>query len=69
MKRPQNARYSLLHPLELVYTPWQSISIDFIVELLLSKGYAQIWVVVDYFIKLTHFILIKDNVKKAPDLA
>jgi hypothetical protein len=41
---------------------------DFIVELPLLKGCSQIWVVVDHFTKMVHFIPIKDDVKKVQDL-
>jgi transposase InsO family protein len=69
VKRPRHARYGLLHPLELAFAPWQSVSMDFIVELPLSKGCSQIWVIVDRFTKMAHFIPLKDDAKKAPDLA
>jgi hypothetical protein len=42
---------------------------DFIVELPVLKGYSQIWIVFDRFTKIAHFILIKDESQKAPDLA
>jgi transposase InsO family protein len=55
-KSPRHARYGLLHPLELTYTPWQSISMDFITQLPISEGNTSIWVVVDRFSKMAHFI-------------
>jgi hypothetical protein len=64
MKRTRHATYGLLHPLEYAYAPWQSISMDFIVELLISMCCSQIWIVVNYFTKITHFIPIKDNIKR-----
>ena len=39
--------YGLSFPLELPYTPWQSIALDFITELPLSEGCNQLWVVID----------------------
>jgi hypothetical protein len=53
--------YGLLQPLELVYTPWLSIPIDFIVGLPLSDGCNQLWVIIDCITKMAHFILIKKN--------
>jgi hypothetical protein len=68
-KTPRHARYGLLHPLELAFTPWESISMDFITELPISNGCTQIWVIVDRFTKMSHFIALRDNEKKAEDLA
>ena len=68
-KTPRHARYGLLHPLELAYTPWESISMDFITELPESNGCTQIWVIVDRFTKMAHFIALRDDAKKAEDLA
>src|SRR3954447_7303630 len=48
--------YGLLQPLEAAYSPWTSISIDFIIELPRSDDYTQVWVVVDRFTKMAHFI-------------
>jgi hypothetical protein len=58
-KSPRHARYGLLQPLELAYTPWSSISMDFIIELPESNGYSSIWVIVDRFTKMAHFIPLK----------
>jgi hypothetical protein len=69
MKCLRHARYGLHHPLELAIAPWQSLSIDFTVDLPLSKGCAQIWVIVDRFTKIAHFIPLKDEAKKTPHLA
>lgn len=69
VKAPRHGRYGLLHPLELPYAPWQSISMDFIVELPLSEGHSQIWVIVDRFTKMAHFIPLLDNQKTAKTLA
>src|SRR2546429_6475915 len=38
------------------YAPWTSIFMDFITELPESAGFTQIWVVVDRFTKMAHFI-------------
>jgi hypothetical protein len=47
----------LLHPLTVPSHPWESISMDFIVELPKTvHGYDAVFTVVDRFSKLTHFI-------------
>jgi len=55
-KVPRHQPYGLSSPLELPYTPWQSIAIDFITELLVSEGCDQLWVIIDRFTKMRHFI-------------
>jgi hypothetical protein len=60
--------YELLQLLELAYTPWSSIISDVITDLPLSDGCNQLWVIIDYFIKLAHFILLKENEKRAENL-
>jgi len=61
--------YGLLNPLELPYAPWQSIVMDFITDLPLSEGCEQLWVVIDRFTKMAHFIALPTNGKTASDLA
>jgi transposase InsO family protein len=48
--------FGLLQPLPILDGPWKSISIDFITDLPLSKGFDAILTVVDRFTKMTHFI-------------
>jgi len=55
--------------LELPYAPWQLIAMDFIVELLLSMNCNQLWVIIDRFTKMAHFILLEKEKTIAPDLA
>jgi hypothetical protein len=60
--------YGLLSPLELLYAPWISIAIDFIIDLLLSENYDQLWVIVDRFTNMAHFIPLKKDQKTAEHL-
>ena len=60
-KSRRHSKYALLQPLEVPYTPWKSISVDFIVALPESEGYTQIMVVVDRFTKMAHFVLLAEN--------
>ena len=55
-------RYGQLEPLEVPYQPWSSISMDWIIDLLESHGYTQIWVIVDRFTKMAHLILLLKKV-------
>jgi len=48
--------FGLLEPLEVPMGPWTAISVDLIVGLPKSNGYTKIWVIVDRFSKMTHFI-------------
>jgi hypothetical protein len=68
-KYPRYARYGLLHLLELPYVPWQSIAIDFITNLRSSNGCVEIWVIIDKFTKIAHFIPLKKDKTTAEDLA
>jgi hypothetical protein len=66
---PKHARYGLLSHLELTYAPWQSISMDFIVDLPMSQGHTQNCVIVDCFTKMADLIPVKDNAKWSKGLA
>jgi hypothetical protein len=65
----RHVRYSLRSPLELVYILWQSISIEFIVNLRKSNRYTQIWVIVDHFTMIAHLISLKDEAKRSKNTA
>jgi len=52
----RHKKYGLLEPLEVPMRPWTAISMDFIVGLPKSEGYTKIWVIVDRFSKMAHFI-------------
>ena len=68
-KASRRQPYGLTSPLELPYAPWQSIAMDFITELPLSEGCDQLWVVIDRFTKMAHFLPLKKEKKTATDLA
>ena len=61
--------YRLVSPLELPYAPWQTIAMDFVTELPVSEGCDQLWVVIDRFTKMAHFLPLPQNGKTAVDLA
>jgi len=65
-KASRHQPYRLSSPLELPYTPWQSIAMDFITDLPLSNGCNQLWVVIDRFTMMAHFVPRKE--KTAADL-
>jgi len=66
-KTARHQPYGLSSPLELPYAPWQSIAMDFITELPLSEGCDQLWVIIDRFTKMAHFLPLKE--RTAADLA
>ena len=68
-KVQRHKQYGLLSPLELPYVPWQSIVMGFITDLPLSNGCTELWVVIDRFTKMAHFISLKDNAKTTVNLA
>ena len=68
-KSQRHRRYGLLSPLELPYAPWQSIAMDFITDLPRSNDCTELWVVIDRFSKMAHFIPLEENKKTAEDLA
>jgi len=68
-KTARHHPYGLTLPLKLPYAPWQSIAMDFITELPLSEECDQLWVVIDRFTKMAHFLPLGKNRKTAKDLA
>jgi hypothetical protein len=62
-KSPRHRQFGLLQPLDLPFAPWDSIGMDFITTLPSSKGYTSIWVIIDRFTKMAHFIPIKKGMK------
>ena len=70
-KATHHKSYGLLSPLETPYAPWTSISWDFITGLPESgdEKYCSVWVVVDRFTKMAHFIPPQSNKLGAKELA
>jgi len=66
-KASRHQPYGLSSPLELPYAPWQSIAMDFITDLPTSEGCDQLWVIIDRFTKMAHFLPLKE--KTAANLA
>ena len=58
-------RHGTLHPLELSYSPWDSISMDFNTHLPVSEDCSTVWVIVDHYTKMAHFVPIKNAQKTA----
>jgi hypothetical protein len=55
-KTSRHTPYGELHPFPIPARPWQSVSIDFIMELPPSSGYNAIFVYIDRLTKMVHFI-------------
>jgi len=68
-KAARHSPYGLSSPLELPYAPWQSIAMDFITELPISDECDQLWVVIDRFTKMAHFLALRREGKTAAGLA
>jgi len=66
-KAARHQPYGMSSPLELPYAPWTSIAMDFITELPISEDCDQLWVIVDRFTKIAHFVPLRE--KTAADLA
>ena len=61
-KTPRHRRHGQLQPLPIPEGPWESVSMDFIVELPPSQGYDGIYVCVDRFTKMAHFVPTSSNI-------
>ena len=61
-KVPRHKPYALLKQLPIPSKPWNSISMDFIEQLLASSGHTTILVVVDYLFKQCIFISTDDTI-------
>ena len=51
-----------LRPNKVLERPWQHISVDFIIKLLVSKGYDSILVVCDRFSKMLYFVTTTEKI-------
>ena len=67
-KATRHKKYGLLGPLDIPNRPWDDISMDFIVGLTESSRHMKIWVVVDWFSKMAHFIPLSTD-KPIKDIA
>jgi len=50
-----------LRPNKVPEKPWQHISVDFIMKLLMSKGHNSILVVYDRFLKMFYFVVMTEK--------
>ena len=63
-KTPRHKKHGRLQPFDIPYRPWEHISMDFITDLPKVNNYNQIWVIVDRFTKMAHFIPLKSREAK-----
>ena len=68
-KASQHKRHGALHPLELSSAPWDAISIDVMTQLPKSDGCSTVWVIVNRYTKMAHFVLVKEGQKTAEGCA
>jgi len=61
-KTPRRRHHGQLHLLSISKGPWQSVSMDFVVQLPPSQGYDTIYVCVDRFTKMAHFVATNSNI-------
>jgi hypothetical protein len=67
-KAARHKSYGLLQPLEFGFSPWSSIAMDFITDHPLSDGCDRLWVIIDRYTKMAHFIPLKKQEKIAENL-
>jgi hypothetical protein len=66
VKAKRQRPVGLLQPLKIPQWKWEEISMDFIVGLPTTQsGYDSIWVIIDHFSKVAHFIPVKTTYKGA----
>ena len=59
VKARRGRPFGLLQPMPIPAQPWDVVSMDFIVDLPMSRGYNAIMVVIDHFSKQAHFVPTK----------
>ena len=62
MKTSRISRKFPILPIEAPKRPWSMISVDFIVKLPISQGFDSIFVVIDHFTKMAHFLPCKKSI-------
>lgn len=62
MKTSRISRKFPILPIEAPKRPWSMISVDFIVKLPISQGFDSIFVVIDHFTKMAHFLPCKESI-------
>jgi hypothetical protein len=66
VKAERQRPVGLLQPLKIPQWKWEEISMDFIIGIPRTQSsYDSIWVIIDSFLKVVHFILIKTTHKGA----
>jgi hypothetical protein len=66
VKAERQRPIELLQPLKIPQWKWEEISMDFVVGLPTTQsGYDSIWVIVDHFSKVAHFISVKTTYRGA----
>jgi len=60
-KASRHKKYGLLQLLVILLSPWNCISMDFIISLTVSEGFDKIWSIVDRLPKMALFIPLKSG--------
>ena len=68
-KTTRHRKYCPPKPLEIPYKPWEHMSMDFITELPSVSDFDQIWVIVDRFSRIAHFVSLKCRTASTIDKA
>ena len=61
MKKRKEKPMGKLRPNKIPEKLWQHILVDFIIKLLVSRGYDSILVVYDRFLKMSHFVVMTEK--------
>ena len=68
-KASRHKRHGTLHPLQLSYSPWDSIAMDFMTHLPVSEDCSTVWVIVDRYTNMAHYVAVKNAQKTAEGCA